>query len=111
MIRILAFLAAALSLTAAAVQAAPDSDQPHMAVKYADLNLAGSDGIAVLYDRIKSASVRACAGVGDDRTLGGVNQNKACRDELVAEGVRGMNLNALTQLAAGSSATIEVAAH
>ena len=112
MTRILTFAAvAALLIGASGASAATDSDQPRMTVKYADLNLAGAGGVETLYSRIKNASAAACASVGDDRTLGGLNQNKACREEMTSEGVRGMNLRALTQLASGGSAPMRVASH
>ncbi len=110
MTRTFALIAAALSIAAAA-HAAPDADQPHMTVKYSDLNLAGPSGVATLYARIQTASAIACASVGDDRTLGGLSQNKACREQMVTEGVRSMNLKPLAEFARGGVEAIQVATH
>lgn len=111
MTRLITFAAVAALLIGASAANASEFDQPHMTVKYADLNLASANGVKTLYSRIKNASAAACASIGDDRTLGGVNQIKACRNEMASEGVRGMNLRALTQLASGGSAPMQVATH
>jgi len=102
---------AAVAISAHAAAANGDPDQPRMTVKYADLNLASPAGVANLYSRIQNAAANACASVGDDRSLGGLNANKACREEMVIEGVRGMQLQALTELAAGGSIPTRVASH
>lgn len=111
MTRLLALAAVATLSFSAAANAASDSDQPMMKVQYADLNLATQSGVATFYSRIKTASHAACASVGDDRTLGGQNGPKACRDELVAKAVEQAHMPALTEIATGQSAPRQVASH
>lgn len=111
MTRLLALAAlAALSVSSAAT-AAPDTDQPTMKVQYAELNLATQSGVATFYSRIKAASETACSSVGDYRTIRGVNQNKVCRDEMVSKAVESVQIPALTAIAAGRSAPMQVASH
>jgi len=91
MTRTLALIAiAALSFSGVAANAATDSDQPSISVSYADLNLATPAGAATLKTRIETASVRACAMVGDDQSLGGLHDNKACRDELIKRATKAL---------------------
>ena len=111
MTRLLALAAAALSISSVAATAAPDLDQPTMKVQYGDLNLATTSGVATFYSRIKAASVAACASVGDDRTLGGLNQERACRAEMISKAVQNAKNPALTEVATGQSATRQVASH
>jgi len=77
--------------------AAESLDPPQLTVKYADLNLASTQGAAVLYARIRQAAKNVClqfAGGGLD-----VYQQRAvCINQAIAGAVSHVNAPALSAL-------------
>jgi UrcA family protein len=67
-------------------------------VKYADLNLADSRGIATLYARIKTAAVEVCEPPPAARVVETLPQLRRCERTAVNEAVREVNDPKLTEL-------------
>lgn len=90
-------LIAAAAVCAALVTGARADGVAQMHVKYADLDVTGSAGAAVLYQRIKGAAAEVCGvdAVGD---LGRGAHAKACMDQAIAQAVAKVNAPALTGL-------------
>ncbi len=65
-------------------------------VKYGDLNLTSSKGIATLYLRIESAAHNVCPGDDSDRQLHPIPGRESCFDASVARAVRQLNNSSLS---------------
>jgi UrcA family protein len=80
----------------AALPAAADGfDAPQITVKYGDLNLANSQGVATLYSRIQAAAKNVCwqfEGPGIQTTV----QRNACVDKAITGAVTKVNNSALS---------------
>ena len=75
--------------------ASPFSEQaPSEIVKYQELNLNASAGVAALYSRIHAAALRVCS--SGTRDLARLGEEKTCAKEAEAKAVRQVNVDALT---------------
>ncbi len=90
-------LLAAAALCAALVTGARADNVAQMHVKYADLDVTGGAGAAVLYQRIKVAATQVC-GLDGERDLGRKAHAQACVDRAIAQAVAKVNAPALTGL-------------
>jgi UrcA family protein len=90
-------LIAAATVCAALVTGARADGVAQMHVKYADLDVAGGAGAAVLYQRIKVAATEVC-GLDGERDLGRKAHAKVCVDRAIAQAVATVNAPALTGL-------------
>ena len=66
-------------------------------IKYAELNLNSTQGIEVLYNRIKTAASNVCR-ADDLRVPGAARDSKQCRDKAVDDAVKQINHPELTAL-------------
>jgi len=71
---------------------------PMTTVKYADLNLSSSSGVAALYQRIERAAVEVCQLPQGTRQLKLETELKACRHEAVDRAVGQTNLPKLSAM-------------
>jgi UrcA family protein len=68
--------------------AADGSDVPQAMVKFGDLNLANSQGAAMLYSRISAAAHEVCKSFDiDGRDLGSRTRQDACVHKAIADAV------------------------
>jgi UrcA family protein len=67
-------------------------------VKYSDLNLADSRGIATLYQRIKSAAIEVCEPAVASRIIETRPHQRRCERTAVEQAVREVNEPKLTEL-------------
>jgi UrcA family protein len=90
----------------------PQDDIPSVVVRFADLDLTHSDGVAVLYRRLKSAADTVCA-APNSRDLGRQMRYKACWQSALGAAVSKVDRPALTAYYRaqfkGRNATIEIA--
>jgi UrcA family protein len=93
-------LVAAAALGAALVTGARADDVAERHVRYADLDIAGNAGAAVLYRRIKAAAATVC-GIDGERDLARQAHAQACMDRAIAQAVSIVNAPALTGLYQG----------
>jgi UrcA family protein len=75
--------------------AAPSQDAPSVIVHFADLDLTHSDGVAVLYRRLKGAAETVCA-LRDGRDLGSQMRFKMCWQSALGAAVTKIDRPALT---------------
>jgi UrcA family protein len=93
----LAGACAALLVTTLSV-AAPSSDEvPSVRVRYDDLNLGTTAGVAVLYRRISFAAREVCPG-SDSRDLNLLYRSERCRAQAIARAVTQVNNPQLASL-------------
>jgi len=77
---------ASLTMLSSATQAAESADSlPQKVVSFKDLNLSSTEGVSVLFGRIKSAARDVCGHV-DQRELASVAATKACIDQATRHG-------------------------
>ena len=92
------------SLAAVSASTATEDNHPSRVVKFADLDLSHSQGVAVLYTRIRSAAREVCLPqynwVMEMRVI-----SDQCRDEAVARAVADVNAPALTAYYQGRTGT------
>ena len=84
-----------LALTRVA-DAAPAPDRPQAIVHFADLDLSRSQGVAVLYRRLRAAAETVCAPL-DGRDLARHMRFKACAQSALSEAVAEVDRPALTE--------------
>jgi len=72
-------------------------DPPQLTVKYADLNVASSEGAAVLYARIRHAANNVCLQFAG-RGLDVYTQRETCIDKAILGAVTKVNAPALSAL-------------
>jgi UrcA family protein len=82
------------SLTAAAAAVEP-GEVPTRHVNFGDLDLTHSAGVAVLYQRIKSAATEVCEPV-NARALASIMRSQRCMEHAIARAVADVNAPALT---------------
>jgi UrcA family protein len=85
---LLAVLAVSLSAIAAAAQFADQA--PSQIVRFADLDISSSEGVTMLYRRIRSAARTVCEPV-DARTLEAKIPRHGCEDQAVERAVAQVN--------------------
>jgi UrcA family protein len=71
-------------------------DQQSRVVHYADLNLAGPEGAAKLYRRIRTAAARVCGPRASPGSLGESPSYRKCFNAAVEQGVAQVHQPALT---------------
>lgn len=94
----LAVCLAALSSVCCVAAQAGETDEPQFlktTVKYADLNLATSQGAEALYRRIRWAAERVCS-PADVKDLGALTSRKDCIEKAMAEAVTDVGSPTLT---------------
>jgi UrcA family protein len=96
----LALMNAAVALTVGlivipAYAATPSDSAPSEVVKFQDLNLGTSAGIATLYQRISAASQHVCGAEDGDRDLHSWSIRQACVKDAEARTVAQVNVPAL----------------
>jgi UrcA family protein len=88
---------APITMVAVAAQAGESADAPrHMVVSFRDLNLSSTEGIAVLYKRIKRAAQEVC-GDWDSTRLSQI-QSQSCVNDAVSRAIAQVNNPMLTSL-------------
>jgi UrcA family protein len=90
---LLAVILASFNAVAAAEQWG--AEPAKQIVRFADLDLTRSAGVAVLYARIRSAAREVCEPVGD-RALQAILSTHRCVDEAIARAVSEVNAPRLT---------------
>jgi UrcA family protein len=103
----------ALALGCQLADATPPQDNaPSVVVRFADLDLTHSDGVAVLYRRLKGAAESVCA-AQNGRDLGSQTRYKTCWESALGTAVAKVDQPALTAIYRahfkGRNATIQVA--
>lgn len=89
---------ASLTMLSSATQAAESADSlPQKVVSFKDLNLSSTEGVSVLFGRIKSAARDVCGHV-DQRELASVAAAKACIDQATSRAISAVNRPLLTSL-------------
>jgi len=92
--------------------AAPPQDPPSVIVRFADLDFSHSQGVSVLYQRLKNAAETVCAS-HNARDLGSQMRYKACWQSALGTAVAKVDQPALTvyyRAKSGSgNATIQIA--
>jgi UrcA family protein len=96
--RIPAIMIFALAFGIQSAHAAAAQDLPSVAVRSADLDLSSADGTAVLYQRIRNASERVCAGF-DGAGLTRRTAFRECVQTLISNTVAKVNQPTLTAYA------------
>jgi UrcA family protein len=90
---------ASITMVASTTQAAESGDSaPQKVVSYRDLNLTNSDGVAVLYRRIKGAANEVCGNAEQIRELARVAAANACVDKATSQAIAAVNSPMLTSL-------------
>jgi len=79
-----------------AMAGAAGGDVPAVSVKFQDLNLSASAGVAVLYRRIHTAAQTVCNVADGERDPARLSRAKACTDESEARAVSKVNVAGLT---------------
>jgi UrcA family protein len=92
-----AILGVLVSSFAAECGAADSTEAPKAIVRYADLDISSSQGAAMLYNRIRSASEGLCAPL-DARDLGSKFRAKACVQRAIEGAVAQVNRPGLSAL-------------
>jgi UrcA family protein len=93
-------IAAAAILAVAAPAAAQITETPiSVSVSYADLDLGHAVGARVLFERIKSASIRACGGAPDVRVLKQRLAFNQCVEAATSQAVAQVGAPILTSMA------------
>ena len=89
----------------------PQDNVPSVVVHFADLDLTHSDGVAVLYRRLKDAAETVCA-AQDGRDLGSQTRYKTCWQSALGAAVSKVDRPALTayyrEQFNGRNATIQI---
>jgi UrcA family protein len=96
-----ALLLVMLGSVTAMADAAVDDAPAQRTVRFADLDLARSADVAVLYRRIRSAANAVCE-PRRPRSLGSLARTRQCLDQAIARGVATVNLPLLTSMAQGA---------
>jgi UrcA family protein len=89
---------AVLLAAASGFPALADDAMPSKAVRYADLNLKSSEGVAALYQRIERAAVEVCDMPQGTRQLRIESEIKACRADATDRAIVQANLPKLNAL-------------
>jgi len=89
---LLSILLGSLSLSASAVET---GDVVKKTVRFADLNLTRSAGVAALYSRIELAAEEVCE-VAHARGVDSITHAKRCKDRAIAQAVADVNVPLLT---------------
>ena len=90
-------LVGAIAGSFAVLPAVADSfDAPQITVKYGDLNLANSQGVATLYSRIQAAAKNVCW--QDGRGVQATVQGNRCVDKAILGAVTKVNNSALSAM-------------
>jgi UrcA family protein len=78
--------------------AALDVEQPlhEVVVKFGDLNLERTEGIAVLYQRLQAAATQVCQPPASPRDLGAIMISARCVANATARAIVSVNIPALT---------------
>jgi len=92
-----AILGALISSFAAVCGAADSTDAPQAIVRYGDLDISTAQGVAVLYNRIRSASEGVCAPL-DGNDLNSKFHAKACVRRAIEGAVAKVDRPALSAL-------------
>jgi UrcA family protein len=90
-------VALAGSLFATAHAGSPALSEPQQVVRYGDLNLNSSAGIAALFHRVHQAAEQVCGGEVDRRELERAARWEACVNQATERAVDSINVPALTQ--------------
>jgi UrcA family protein len=102
----------ALGLGSQLANAAPPQDPPTVIVRCADLDRTHSQGVTVLYQRLKTAAETVCASQ-NGRDLGSQTRYKMCRQSALGGAVAKVDQPALTAyyraMFVGGNATIQIA--
>jgi UrcA family protein len=86
----------ALGLTLQSAYAASAQDPPSKTVQFADLDLSGTQGAAVLYDRLRAAAETVCAPLDDRDVLARHMRFKACMQSAISSAVAKVDRPTLT---------------
>jgi UrcA family protein len=78
-----------------ALAASPNDARPQRVVEFSDLNLRGTSGIKILYQRIEAAAHEVCDSTGE-RELAQVVRWHLCLDQAVGRAVNDLSIPALT---------------
>ena len=84
-----------LGLTFQLAHAAPPQDAHFIGVRFADLDLTGSEGAAVLYQRIEAAAKTVCASL-DGRDLASQMRFRGCSETAIGSAVAKVDRPILT---------------
>jgi len=102
----------ALGLGSQLANAAPPQDAPTVIVRFADLDLTHSQGVTVLYQRLKGAAETVCI-PQNGRDLGSQVRYKVCWQSALGTAVAKIDQSALTAYyrarIGGGNATIQIA--
>jgi UrcA family protein len=102
----------ALGLGSQLAKAAPPQDPPAVIVRFSDLDLTHSQGVTVLYQRLKNAAETVCA-LQNGRDLGSQTRYKMCWRSALGTAVAKVDQPALTAYHRakfdGGNATIQIA--
>ena len=102
----------ALGLASQLANAAPSRDPPTVIVRFADLDLSHSQGVTVLYRRLKDAAETVCISQ-NGRDLKSQARYKTCWRSTLATAVAKVDLSALNAYyrarTSGSNATVQIA--
>lgn len=102
----------ALGLGSQLADAASPQDPPAVIVRFADLDLSHTQGVTVLYQRLKGAAETVCA-AQNGRDLGSQTRYKTCWESALGTAVAKVDQPALTAIYRaqfkGPNATIQVA--
>lgn len=95
-----AAVASAVALTWAPSRAneAALAQPPSMTVRYADLDLHNSDGLATLYQRIVTAAATVCGGDSDATSLSELTEFRSCSAQSVQHAVTSVGNHDLSVL-------------
>jgi UrcA family protein len=94
-------------MLSSATQAAEPSDSlPHEVVSFKDLNLKSTEGVTVLYQRIRSAAKEVCGNV-DLRDLAAVRAAKDCVDKAESRAILAVDSPMLTNLSLAKTGKTE----
>jgi len=104
-------MVSALGLVSQLANAAPAQDPPTVVVRFADLDLTHTQGVTVLYQRLKSAAETVCA-TQNGRDLGSQTRYKICWQSALGTAVAKVDQPALSgyhRAKFGGNATIQIA--
>jgi UrcA family protein len=104
-------MVSALGLVSQLANAAPAQDPPTVVVRFADLDLTHTQGVTVLYQRLKSAAETVCA-TQNGRDLGSQTRYKICWQSALGTAVAKVDqptLSGYHRAKFGGNATIQIA--
>jgi UrcA family protein len=78
-----------------ALAASPNDARPQRVVEFSDLNVRGTPGIKILYQRIEAAAHDVCDSTGE-KELAQVVRWHLCLDQAIARAVNDLSIPALT---------------